>query len=431
MAQYIFGILILVLLFRGVLGYKELEKGIFIAAGIVIAVAGGVVEACFDVFADFNIWIYRFFLILPSLIPMFIFKGRKGIIFGISFCAADIIYEITSVIFGIELITIGPDFESIDNYIISGIICIIALLLVRCYLQSKNITLYTKINAINVLLFIPAFLIICLARIIAIYGGEISNEEAAFINGINITKGAVLGILAITLFIVLVILVYQKKEMKRLMVLKDKCLREQTEQYKMAMNKERELRRFRHDYNAHMTAISGLLANEEYVKLQEYIKSMGYFREKFNLVNSGNIITDAVFNQYKELCDKDNIEFEISGKLPENFNMAETDLCVLLSNLISNAYEAALKCEDDRRIISVEIRNSDDDIFIDVSNSVNGEVVFKNGLPVTDKPDRKNHGFGVENILEVVERNGGYIEWKQLDKGRFTAEIMLNAQGNI
>lgn len=426
MAQYIFGILILVLLFREVLGYKELEKGIFVAIGIVIAVAGGVVEACFDVY-DLNIWLQRFLLVLPLLIPMFIFKGRKGIIFGISFCAADIIYEITSVIFGIELITIGPDFESIDNYIISGIICIIALLLVRCYLQSKNITLYTKINAINVLLFIPAFLIICLARITAIYGGEISNEEAAFINGINITKGAVLGILAITLFIVLVILVYQKKEMKRLMVLKDKCIREQTEQYKMAMNKERELRRFRHDYNAHMTAISGLLANGEYDKLQEYIKSMGYFKEKFNLVNSGNIITDAVFNQYKELCDKDNIGFEISGKLPENFNMAETDLCVLLSNLISNAYEAALKSEKERRIVSIEIRNSDEDIFIDVSNSVNGEVMFKNGLPVTDKPDRKNHGFGVENILEVVERNGGYIEWKQLDKGRFTAEIMLNA----
>ena len=426
MAQYIFGILILILLFRGVLGYKELEKGIFIAAGIVIAIAGGVVEACFDVY-DLNIWLQRFLLVLPLLIPMLIFKGRKGIIFGISFCAVDIIYEITSAIFGIELITIGPDFESIDNYIISGIICIIALLLVRCYLQSKNITLYTKINAINVLLFVPAFLIICLARITAIYGGEISNEEAAFINGINITKGAVLGILAITLFIVLVILVYQKKEMKRLIVLKDKCIGEQTEQYKTAMNKEKELRRFRHDYNAHMTAISGLLANGEYDKLQEYIKSMGYFKEKFNLVNSGNIITDAVFNQYKELCDKDNIGFEISGKLPENFNMAETDLCVLLSNLISNAYEAALKSEKERRIVSVEIRNSDEDIFIDVSNSVNGEVMFKNGLPVTDKPDRKNHGFGVENILEVVERNGGYVEWKQLDKGRFTAEIMLNA----
>ena len=426
MVQHIFEIIILILLFREVLGYKELEKGIFIAAGIVIAIAGGVVEACFDVY-DLNIWLQRFLLVLPLLIPMLIFKGRKGIIFGISFCAVDIIYEITSAIFGIELITIGPDFESIDNYIISGIICIIALLLVRCYLQSKNITLYTKINAINVLLFVPAFLIICLARITAIYGGEISNDEAAFIHGININKGAVLGILAITLFIVLVILVYQKKEMKRLILLKDKCISEQTEQYKTAMNKERELRRFRHDYNAHMTAVSGLLANEEYDKLKEYIKSMGYFKEKFNLVNSGNIITDAVFNQYKELCDKDNIEFEISGKLPENFNMAETDLCVLFSNLMSNAYEAAAQCEKDSSIIRTQIRNNDDDVFIKLSNSVKGEVVFKNGLPVTDKPDRKNHGFGVENILEVVERNGGHVEWKQSDKGRFTADIMLNA----
>ena len=154
---------------------------------------------------------------------------------------------------------------------------------------------------------------------------------------------------------------------------------------------------------------------------------MGYFKEKFNLVNSGNIITDAVFNQYKELCDKDNIEFEISGKLPENFGMAETDLCVLFSNLMSNAYEAAVQCDKTSSIIRTQIRNNGDDVFIKMSNSVNGEVVFKNGLPVTDKQDRKNHGFGVENILEVVERNGGYVEWKQLDKGRFTAEIMLNA----
>ena len=430
MAQYIFGIIILILLFREVLGYKELEKGIFVAAGIVIAVAGGAVEACFDVY-DLNIWLQRFLLIIPSLMPMLIFKGRKSVIFGIGFCVICLIAEITLVIFGLKLITVGLNFGSMDNYILSGVICIIVMLLIRCYIKSKNINLYSKVNGLNSLIFIPVIVIIYIAEINRMYIGEISNEDATLINGINMTKGAVLGILAVALFMVLVVLVYQKKEMKRLMVLKDKCISEQTEQYKTAMNKERELRRFRHDYNAHMTAISGLLANEEYDKLQEYIKPMGYFREKFNLVNSGNIITDAVFNQYKELCDNKGMEFEVSGKLPENFNMAETDLCVLISNLISNAYEAALKCEEDRRIISVEIRNSDDDIFMDVSNSVNGEVMFKNGLPVTDKPDRKNHGFGVENILEVVERNGGYVEWKQLDKGRFTAEIMLNAQGNI
>ena len=99
MAQYIFGILILILLFREVLGYKELEKGVFIAAGIVIAVAGGVVEACFDVY-DLNVWLQRFLLIIPSLIPMLIFKGRKSVIFGIGFCVICLIAEITLVIIG-------------------------------------------------------------------------------------------------------------------------------------------------------------------------------------------------------------------------------------------------------------------------------------------------------------------------------------------
>ena len=426
MVQHIFEIIILILLFREVLGYKELEKGIFVAAGIAIAVVLLLIKACFDVY-DFNVWLQRFLLIVPSFVPLFIFKGRKGVIFGISFCTTWLLLEMTTLVFGAEMLITKVNLNSINEYIISGPICIVGLLLLRCYIRSENINLYSKINNINCLLFIPVVAILYITMQGGMYVGEVSNEKAAVINGINTTKGSVLGILAVALFVVLVVLVYQKKEMNRLILLKDKCISEQTEQYKTAMNKERELRRFRHDYNAHMTAVSGLLANEEYDKLKEYIKSMGYFKEKFNLVNSGNIITDAVFNQYKELCDKDNIEFEISGKLPENFNMAETDLCVLFSNLMSNAYEAAAQCEKDSSIIRTQIRNNDDDVFIKLSNSVKGEVVFKNGLPVTDKPDRKNHGFGVENILEVVERNGGHVEWKQSDKGRFTADIMLNA----
>ena len=426
MAQYVFGILILLLLFREVLGYKELEKAIFIAAGIVIAVAGGIVEASFDVFYEFNIWIYRFFLILPSLIPLFIFRGRKTVIFGIGFCTIGLVYEITIGVAGIKLMTIGMYDDSRIDYVIASVISIIILFFIRCYMKANDVNLYSKVNEINRLLFIPAVLIIYATRINGMYGGTVSNETAAYINGINITKGSILGLLAFALFLVLVILVYQKRELNRMMALKDKCISEQTQQYKFAMNKERELRRFRHDYNAHMTAVSSLLADKDYDRLQEYIKNMGYFKEKFNLVSTGNVITDAVFNQYKELCDRDNITFNFSGKFTEALNMAETDICVLFSNLMSNAYEAALKCEEHRRMIRTQILNGEDNIFVKISNSVSGETVFKNGLPVTDKHDRANHGFGVENMLEVIDRNDGHIEWKQPDKGVFTAEIVLS-----
>ena len=426
MVQHIFEIIILILLFREVLGYKELEKGIFVAAGIAIAVVLLLIKACFDVY-DFNVWLQRFLLVLPLLIPMLIFKGRKFNIIGVCICIEYILSQVTSIVFGVQQIAFKENFWITNSYIIAEIIIIIAILILRCYINSKNLNLYYIINKFNGLIFIFAGALFFIAEINGMYSNGMPNEEVALVDGINLIRTGVLGILVFLFFILFLITMYQKKEMNRLILLKDKCISEQTEQYKTAMNKERELRRFRHDYNAHMTAVSGLLANEEYDKLKEYIKSMGYFKEKFNLVNSGNIITDAVFNQYKELCDKDNIEFEISGKLPENFNMAETDLCVLFSNLMSNAYEAVAQCEKDSSIIRTQIRNNDDDVFIKLSNSVKGEVEFKNGLPVTDKPDRKNHGFGVENILEVVERNGGHVEWKQSDKGRFTADIMLNA----
>lgn len=44
---------------------------------------------------------------------------------------------------------------------------------------------------------------------------------------------------------------------------------------------------------------------------------MGEFRDKFNLVSSGNIVSDAILNQYKELCNREDITFEIAGKFPE------------------------------------------------------------------------------------------------------------------
>ena len=78
MVQHIFEIIILILLFREVLGYKELEKGIFVAAGIAIAVVLLLIKACFDVY-DFNVWLQRFLLIVPSFVPLFIFKGRKAL----------------------------------------------------------------------------------------------------------------------------------------------------------------------------------------------------------------------------------------------------------------------------------------------------------------------------------------------------------------
>ena len=186
------------------LGYREPEKGIFIAIGIAIAAAGEIIELCFDAY-ETNIWMQRLLLVMLSMIPMFIFKGRKFIIFGTGFCVICLVSEITSVIYGLELIAmgldiieIGPYFAGIDNYLISGIVCIAAMYI-------------TKIGGM--------------------YGIRIFSRETALIMGIDTAKNSVLDMLAFALFFLLVVLAYQKKTMKRLLLLSEKCLEDQKRSY--------------------------------------------------------------------------------------------------------------------------------------------------------------------------------------------------------
>ena len=53
------------------------------------------------------------------------------------------------------------------------------------------------------------------------------------------------------------------------------------------------------------------------------------------------------------------------------------------------------------------------DLFavIQVENSFDGELKMKDGLPLTSKADKENHGLGVRNILDAVKHAGGQVQW--------------------
>ena len=48
-----------------------------------------------------------------------------------------------------------------------------------------------------------------------------------------------------------------------------------------------------------------------------------------------------------------------------------------------------------------------------ISNYCDTLVEFRNGLPVTNKTDMKNHGYGVKSIKKAVEKYGGNVTWTQ------------------
>ena len=47
-----------------------------------------------------------------------------------------------------------------------------------------------------------------------------------------------------------------------------------------------------------------------------------------------------------------------------------------------------------------------------------------NGLIVTSKADKENHGIGIRNVKETVEKNGGIFKIN-IDQGEFMAKVAI------
>ena len=69
------------------------------------------------------------------------------------------------------------------------------------------------------------------------------------------------------------------------------------------------------------------------------------------------------------------------------------------------------------RIVSVSVKNNHGFIQLRVVNSYIGEILFKNGEPITGKEDKAAHGFGVRSIRSIAEKYAG--------------RLTLNAQGGL
>lgn len=109
--------------------------------------------------------------------------------------------------------------------------------------------------------------------------------------------------------------------------------------------------------------------------------------------------------------------------------ISPVDLYVMLGNAADNAIEATEKLSDTRkRVIGMTVGKKGAMVGFEISNYCDGEPIFENGLPVTSKSDKANHGFGMGSIKAVAEKYGGAISVSIAD-GIFTLQIGIPPAG--
>lgn len=203
-----------------------------------------------------------------------------------------------------------------------------------------------------------------------------------------------------------------------------------SEQYNMITEKIEKTRKSRHDIHHHINVVYQLAKENKIEQLIEYLEEYNkIYSTKEPMVYCNNSTVDAILNHYILLAKDNGIEVHLNVALPEELKIRDTDLCIVIGNLLENAIEASEKEENKR--IKLRINRSNEYICMLVSNLYNGEIKKGHSGYYSRKREFKDTGIGLSSVSAVVEKYDGRMEVDHTN-GEFNVFIMMaNISSNL
>lgn len=204
------------------------------------------------------------------------------------------------------------------------------------------------------------------------------------------------------------------------MALKEKFLNQQKLYYTLLLNKEEKTKRFRHDIRGHINSIRTLAVDRDFDGLNEYLDDLdGRLKDLHLQVYTGNSVVNAIVADMQSQYN--NVSIEWNGKLSDDIQMRTIDLCIIFSNLLSNAFKAVNETLSPK--VKVDIKVLESNVYVSIRNEIKDEVLIEKKKFVK-KIHNEGHGYGLKNIVDCVESYSGIFEI-HTEKKEFIAEIMI------
>lgn len=221
------------------------------------------------------------------------------------------------------------------------------------------------------------------------------------------------------------------KKVTELSAQQDMLLVAQKEYYLSLLKKEEETRRYRHDMNNHLMCLTALAEKDDIPSLKEYLNNLQEDTQNVNnaIYPTGNTILTAITNHYISMVDKDT-NVNISGKLTKKPEISNTDLCSIYANLIKNSIEELNRItSSQKKELNIHFNSGSKFDQIVISNTMKDPSSFRGFASKTVKDDKKNHGFGMQNINRIIAKNNGVYNVKK-ENDLFYSEIIIPVKIN-
>lgn len=258
--------------------------------------------------------------------------------------------------------------------------------------------------------------------------GLMETEDYAFI------IFALLGLgITIIILISLILLNTSRQHYKEQNMFKEQILEMQQVQYEKIIQNDTNTKKFKHDLRSHINTMYIIAEENKYDKLSEYIIQLS---EKINMVSrtgicTGNETVDAIINQLYDKAQNNNIVINFEGSFPADSNISQIDLCTIFYNLILNAIEACEKIKgNENKNINIMIKVYAGSLNITIQNPIDENADIDIIHIKTSKADQVNHGFGLRNIEDAINKYDGNIKCEK-EKNMFTVSIVLHSVNRI
>ena len=146
-------------------------------------------------------------------------------------------------------------------------------------------------------------------------------------------------------------------------------------------------------------------------------------------INTDNEVLNVLLTEKNLHCLDRDIRLSCNINTQGIDKIKAIDLYTMLGNAIDNAIECVSRLPDaDKRTISISIDTQGGLLYLQIDNYYEGKIKLEDGMPVTSKKDRENHGIGLRSIKFIVEKYDGSLHI-QKDHGIFSLRIIIPVNG--
>lgn len=230
---------------------------------------------------------------------------------------------------------------------------------------------------------------------------------------------------AVYLFLFVLFVVYYgyKQEKNQIALLSEKN-KVMEQEYRNIVSWSKKRSSLIHDAKNHLIALEGILSNGETDRaLQCVTQLLNKEDEREQIAYTDDAVLNSLLNEKISWAKTLGIDIKICIDDLEDPFVADVDVCVLLSNLLDNAVEAAGKVSGKRSIVA-SLKEFSWGNMVQVENSYTEPSKETIDRPQTTKKNKREHGIGLQNVESVVEKYRGTIKYERREES-FCVTIML------